>query len=62
MTTDEHWKARTDRILALLAEQSGLARMGTGPMDPEWRQRRDQVRRDLAEILAEQREPEVEFR
>jgi hypothetical protein len=59
---DERWQRRTDRILLALAEQAGLVRMSLGPMDPAWRERREQVQVDLSEILAEQAEPELEVR
>jgi hypothetical protein len=52
---------RVERVLTLLAsERFGIS--GLGPMDPAWVQARERARRDLAQIVAEQAEPQFETR
>jgi hypothetical protein len=52
---DSERLARLERIAAWRESENWP---GLGPMDPGWRAARQRVQRDLAAILAEQREPE----
>jgi hypothetical protein len=61
LTTDARF-ARLERISAMLATERFGSVGQPGPMDPDWRLQRQRVQADLAAIMAEQREPELETR